>query len=339
MQNNELMNRLLGETIEKGLEEQKLRNSSNQSSQYSFHSEQSIEETDLAEIRIISARYKVYIVIILILMYIFGINLIPDIQDSYKEKKSVYSQTQAQLTLIQSEISAAEADTVLLSEIEDNETNIILCLNKRQNCSEFPESWNQDLSVPLSYLQASSLHSIKMAVDEKKVLRNLDSYLIRKEIWASNSRNGEILKIVIWDPKAIKDTNEHFFEVPVSVTIEFENIWWLTWFLYNIEKQIIEEPTDRILYKVQSVSYDVIAANEPQVADISMIAYYYYDEKFENFEETAEAGNIEVESDENENLIDNTETQDSQDIKSDSIESNKKLKNRVWSFIDGLFWK
>lgn len=332
MQNNELMDRLLGSSIEKGIAAQKQELQSTPTQK--FTTTQPVKETNMVEIRIISARYKVYAVLILILMCIFGLNLIPKVQKSYTNQTKVYNEKQATLSEIESDIHSAELDENLLAEIVNNEANLINCLNKKEKCSELPESWNQDLSVPLSYIQASSLHSIKMAVDEKKVLKNLDTYLIRKEIWATNSRVGDIKRIVIWDPKAVANTNEHFFEVPVSVTIEFENIWWLTWFLFNIEKQIIEEKTDRILYKVQSVSYDVIAANEPQIADISMIAYYYYDERFENIEQTTEIENIEIED--SADVENNTE---SQNIKSDSKKSDGKLKNKVWSFIDGFFWK
>jgi hypothetical protein len=34
------------------------------------------------------------------------------------------------------------------------------------------------------------------------------------------------------------------------------------------------------LYKIQAVSYDIVTNDEPQITEISMIAYYYYDEKF-----------------------------------------------------------
>jgi hypothetical protein len=40
------------------------------------------------------------------------------------------------------------------------------------------------------------------------------------------------------------------------------------------------------LYKIQSVSYDIISSDKPQVTDISMLAYYYHDERFENLDET-----------------------------------------------------
>jgi hypothetical protein len=39
-----------------------------------------------------------------------------------------------------------------------------------------------DLSIPLSYLQTSSLWNEKMPVDEKRVLRNLNEYLIKQDI-------------------------------------------------------------------------------------------------------------------------------------------------------------
>jgi len=45
------------------------------------------------------------------------------------------------------------------------------------------------------------------------------------------------------------------------------------------------------LYKIQSVSYDIIASDQPQVTDISMLAYYYHDERFENLDETTATEN------------------------------------------------
>ncbi|MBO7505737.1 hypothetical protein J6T66_06550 [bacterium] len=45
------------------------------------------------------------------------------------------------------------------------------------------------------------------------------------------------------------------------------------------------------MYKIQSVSYDIIASDKPQVTDISMLAYYYHDERFENLDETTATEN------------------------------------------------
>jgi hypothetical protein len=51
---------------------------------------------------------------------------------------------------------------------------------------------------------------------------------------------------------------------------------------------MIDNREDRILYKIQTVSYDVVSNDEPQITDISMIAYYYHDE---NIDDQAECGN------------------------------------------------
>jgi hypothetical protein len=49
-----------------------------------------------------------------------------------------------------------------------------------------------------------------------------------------------------------------------------------------VEKKIIENSEDRILYKIQAVSYDIVTNDEPQVTDISMVAYYYHDGRFDD---------------------------------------------------------
>jgi len=62
----------------------------------------------------------------------------------------------------------------------------------------------------------------------------------------------------------------------------------LTGFLHNVEKKLINDSEDRILYKIQSVSYDIVTNDEPQKTDISMIAYYYHDDKFNDEKECSE---------------------------------------------------
>ena len=146
-----------------------------------------------------------------------------------------------------------------------------------------------DTKVRLSYLQTNSLYNEKMPVDEKRVLKNLNEYLIKQDIsWGDRKKVWDILKINIWDPESVEGWADHFFKVSVDVEIEFDTVWDLTGFLYNVEKKMIDNREDRILYKIQSVSYDVVSNDEPQITDISMIAYYYHDERFD---EQSECGN------------------------------------------------
>jgi hypothetical protein len=80
-------------------------------------------------------------------------------------------------------------------------------------------------------------------------------------------------------------------------------------FLYNVEKKLIEKSEDRILYKIQTVSYDIVTNDEPQVTDISMTAYYYHDERFD--------GEVECENlIENESISTDDENEDVSDSES-----------------------
>ena len=306
MENNEIMKRLLDD------------NNHNESQQRATwaRSKNKDEDLPISKIRVVTAKYKVYIVLVLIFICVLLFEYIPDIKKSYNWKKDSYSQVQAQLRSVEDEIKKAENNKQYLSEIKDNEESLKTCLNERNRdvCLSLPENWmvwewdekQYDFSVPLSYLQVHSLYSNKMPVDEKKVLKNLNEYLIKQDIlWGTKSRVGDILKISIWDPTSIKDN--HFFSVPVNVTIEFKTVWDLTWFLYNVEKKLVDNWENRILYKIQSVSYDIIANDEPQVTDISMLAYYYYDERFENLdEEISEDSNNEENNQSNESQKENT---------------------------------
>ena len=304
MENNEIMKRLLDDTNH---------NESQQRATWARGKSKG-EDLPISKIRVVTAKYKVYIVLVLIFICILLFEYIPDIKRSYNWKKDSYQQVQTQLKSVEDEIKKAENNKQYLSEIENNEESLKTCLNERNRdvCLSLPESWmvwewnerQYDFSVPLSYLQVHSLYNNKMPVDEKKVLKNLNEYLIKQDIlWGTKSRVWDILRISIWDPTSIRD--DHFFSVPVNVTIEFKTIWDLTWFLYNVEKKMVDDWENRILYKIQSVSYDIIANDEPQVTDISMIAYYYHDEKFDGVDEYAEilgtnedADNIEVEEQE-----------------------------------------
>ncbi len=252
-------------------------------------------EISMSRIRVVTAKYKVYIVLLAIFIFALLISYIPNTKDDYKSHMDSYDQVKTQLTNVKRDIENAKADMNYLFDIVSNEKNLKECLNSDRGCSSLPEwwlsTWNDfKLSslVPLSYLQMHSLYNKKMPVDEKAVLKNLNEYLIKQDISGNDRwRVGEILRIEIWDPEYVNWWDEHFLQVPVDVEIEFTTVDDLIGFLYNVEKRLIDNTEDRILYKIQAVSYDVVSKDEPQVTDVSMIAYYYHDEKFNDVDENA----------------------------------------------------
>jgi hypothetical protein len=80
-----------------------------------------------------------------------------------------------------------------------------------------------------------------------------------------------------------------FFSVPLTFSIEFDRVEDLISFVRNVEKKLISFPNDRILYKIQEVSYDVVSSTQPQTTTLEMIAYYYHDSRFAEMEQAQQA--------------------------------------------------
>lgn len=275
-------------------------------------------ELQVSKIRIISAKYKVYIILLLIFICLLALVYIPNESKVLKSRSESYDQVNSKLTRLKGDIKAAENDMEYLCDetdgIVNNEQTLKSCLDNHNRCLDLPETWKEwkdgdmsyNLSIPLSYLQVNSLYNEKMPVDEKRLLKNLNEYLIKQDIsWNDRKKVWDILRIEIWDPEPVEGWDNHFFAVSVDVEIEFDTVGDLTGFLYNVEKKMIDNREDRILYKIQSVSYDVVSNDEPQVTDISMIAYYYHDE---NIDDQAECDKTSENS-----QVDNSQQDDTSD--------------------------
>ncbi len=351
MENNEIMKRLMEDD-----NHAKSQESSTPTKEIKKES-----ETSLSKIRVVTAKYKVLTVLFLIFICILGIYTLPDLRTKYDNTIKTYEAQSAKLNEVHAKIIEAGKDVDLLTGIVYNEQNLARCLNNEdsQICSSLPKGWKTwtwedsqyDFTIPLSYLQLHSLYNEKLSVDEKKVLKNLNKYLIKENIeWTWKNEVWKILKISIWDPEVIgywtketptwnpddpvkKEDIPNFFVVPVDVEIEFKEIDDLIWFLYNVEKKLIEDHKDsewkivkdsenRILYKIQTVSYDIIANDEPQVTDISMLAYYYDDERFEDI-------------DEYKYYFEKKDTTSSDSTDKDSKKNNKSTNKS--SFLDNIF--
>ena len=294
------------------------------------------EHQVLSKARIVTARYKVYSAVILLVWVIFYLNYYPSFSNANVAVHSSYDQTRQEIQSLTDKKAQYTADEQTRQEIEKEESTIKQCVNKEDitACFALPEwmthyqdiqqqlsalnakaqtgvltdlelrkqtamtscvnsrnfsncetlsKWMKGMDVPLSYLLTNSLFTERMPVDEMKVLININEYLIRNGISeGSNVINGEIASITIWDPKLVDATNPYFFQVPIDYTIDFAKIDELISFVRNVEKRLIVAPDDRILFKIQEIGYDIIAANQIQSTKISMIAYYYYNPSLSN---------------------------------------------------------
>ena len=313
------------------------------------------EDLSISRVRVVTAKYKIFIMILAIVMIVLYFVYIPEAKRSYNWEVNSYNNMENNLRDIESKIKIAQDDKKFLAEIVENEATLKDCLNNKNNqaCASLKQKWHKwtwtgaelDYTVPLSFQQLQSLHSEKMSVDEKRVLKNLNEYLIKHDItWWSKEKVWEILRISIWETENLWNT---FFSVLVEVSIEFTNIDDLVDFLYNIEKKMIESTEDRILYKIQSVSYDIISNDEPQITDIAMIAYYYYDERFDDAKNAEKSANeqkttsntqtnqeAEKAANNQQKKTSNSQTENSQ---TQTTTTEKKKENKVWSFFSSFF--
>ena len=253
------------------------------------------EANQITEIRVVNAKYKVYVIILLILWVIVGTTYLPDAKAEYDSTLSAYDSKVQQLANLKqtfNSYSTLEKARVGIDKVTDN---IIECVNdtpkdEQEECKASiltGELWilTGQFNTVVSYLQMGDLNSEKMVIDEKKVLKNLDRYLTRNIPWDNRStQNGTIWGIHIWEPKIVKhievwdgDKKRSFNlnSAPIEAEIVFENKDDLITFVDNIEQYIIQEKEDRILYTIDEVSYDIMQYDEKQSTKVSLTAYYF----------------------------------------------------------------
>lgn len=229
------------------------------------------EEMQVWEIRIVSIRYRLYSIILIILIIIWLFNYVLPKQESYQSSKQTLESLRTEVNNYSIKQKELQIDIDLSQKIENWEEKILACINNEKWCEQLDPQIKNNFSEAVSYLQANSLSSIKMSVDEKMILKNINEYLTKKDFnWIS--KNWEINKISIWDPTEFKS---NLYYVTVYSNITFKNKDWLLSFINNIEKKINPQKDLRILYKIDEISYDLMAYQEEQNVDIYLKAFYY----------------------------------------------------------------
>jgi sulfur relay (sulfurtransferase) DsrC/TusE family protein len=229
------------------------------------------DETQVWEIRIISIRYRLYSIILIVLIIVWIFNYILPKQESYQNSNNTLQWLRTEVDKFSTKQKELQVDVDLSNKIENWEEKILACINNQQWCDQLDPQIKNNFSEVTSYLQANSLSSTKMSVDEKMILKNINEYLT-KEDFNSISKNWLINKISIWDPTEFKS---RLYYVTINLNITFQNKDWLLSFIHNIERKINPEKDLRILYKIDQISYDLMAYEQEQNVDIYLKAFYY----------------------------------------------------------------
>lgn len=132
--------------------------------------------------RVVSIRYRVYFIVLLLVLILFGNNVLWSAWDNFQATKSELSTINLEISNFETRKMQSDADQKLIAKIEDQQANIISCLNTQTNCAAIDASLRTNFSFARSYIQLNNLTDPKMAVNEKILLTNINEYLLRDPI-------------------------------------------------------------------------------------------------------------------------------------------------------------
>ena len=255
-QNSQIIDRLLGEQL-----------------QY-----KSVEVDPLAEdnqvlittSRVVSIRYRIYFILLLLALVIFGNAILLPAWDNFQATQTQVSDINLQISSFQTKKLQSDADQALIAKIENQQSDIISCLNTRTNCSAIDPALRNNFSFARSYIQLNNLTDPKMFINEKILLANINEYLLKDPV--TQTKNGLINKISIAEPKQFF---WNLFYVPLQLNITFDTKDALLSFIDNVEKRVLPDPNYRVLYKIDTINYDIANYATQQKVDIDLNAYYY----------------------------------------------------------------
>lgn len=219
--------------------------------------------------RVVSIRYRVYFLIVLILGLLFGNYILLPARDTFQSTRADLQTINLEISNFDTNKLKMDADKALITKMEKQQDTIVTCLNSRAGCQDIDQAIRNNFSFARSYIQLNNLTDPKMVINEKVLLANINEYLLKNN---NGSRNGVINKIAIGESKQFM---WNLRSVPLQLTITFDNKDSLLSFLDNVEKKILPDPLYRVLYKIDKVSYDIANYTTQQNVEIDLNAYYY----------------------------------------------------------------
>ncbi len=222
--------------------------------------------------RVVQVRYRFYAVwVLLVILLVLFRFVLPGI-DKYNAEKSNLDNINRQMESIQAREDQYKQNIWFLEDVQRQSEQIISCVDKWDSCQEITKEIQDHFGVARSYLLTYNMDGNKMEVDERKIIENIDMFLLKREPFANNSSiNGTLTKILIWD----KVLEGWLYAVPIQLDITFDDKDSLLSFINNVEKYIPESENMRILYKIDKITYDIVNSDESQDTTIYMYLYYY----------------------------------------------------------------
>ncbi len=232
--------------------------------------------SQVQEKRFIDVKYKIYTLVIISLCILFYGPMSDAVSTSWQKRQ----QGNEIDTTINQRIDSQEeykAKTNLLKKIEENKDIIITCINVQNKCDQLPEDITNNMDTVKAYIQIGNLKKEKMEINESKILKSINEFMTKADILSLERKyNGTVTNILIEKKKTLEN---NIVQVPMSLTVTFNNKENLISFISNIENNIFYTQSnglnDSILYRIEELKYDIVNYKESQDVEISLSAYAY----------------------------------------------------------------
>lgn len=244
---------------------------------FEVSSKKNQQTLDAQEQRFTTVKYKAYTLVVLSIAIIAYGPLVQWLQNTLAKRDRGSELSQAIEQRIEDQ-KIYQATTDFIKKIEANKSNIISCFNIWEGCETIEEEINDHKDAVRWYLQIGELKKEKMDVDENKILRSINEFLLEssRSTLAQRDFNWVVYHIRIGTTQELEN---NIIRVPVDLMITFENQDNVIDFLKNLEERVFYTQEDglngSILYMIDQINYDIVNYTDAQDVSVSLSAYAY----------------------------------------------------------------
>ena len=222
--------------------------------------------------RLTKVKYQLYIALLFVLGYILWVGYIDPQWSASADADNALAAKQTELDGINAQIKTQQDYATIVDAITAQHDALVACVATHTGCDTLSDVIQQHLTGAKNYIEADTLDRAKMTIDEKKIIANMDLYLLR------DNDSSEAIKpyiatlsnITMDEPVQVEGDLR---KVPVSVTATFANKDKLLVFIKNIQSGYFAPAP--ILYYIDQIDYNLMQYDESQSVNILLDAYYY----------------------------------------------------------------
>lgn len=189
-----------------------------------------------------------------------------DAVSNYQGVQNNITSLQTQKMLKEAEYQQVIKDLVVLKDVNAQKAAVVTCLSTK-GCGTLPESLRSVVPQVRAFLQLQRNTETKMAFDQKKILANINEYLLK----GNGSQSNGVVTSISFGNLAPMVGVENVVQVPITLTIDFSDKDGLLSFVYNVENTL--SPQYPMLYKINSINYDIVKYQQNQMVTIELIGF------------------------------------------------------------------